>query len=97
MDNYLFENSFRSLQELIIFGDYFLQPSLKYASFQKDPSLAFEAFEANIGAHSYHLPLVAAAGMRLAQPNYIASLYIHDYLLSKLMVNSNSLQISIKP
>jgi hypothetical protein len=43
-------------------------PSSEHVSGQKHSSLAFEAFKANVGAHPHQLPLVAAAGVWVAQP-----------------------------
>ena len=59
---------------LVTSGDKFLRPSLKYPSLQKHSSLAFEAFKANVGAHAHHFPLIAAARMRFAQPDYVTDL-----------------------
>ena len=61
--------------ELVIFGDKFFNPSLKHTSLQKNPSLTFEAFKADVGAHPYHFPFVAAAGMRFAHSDYVTGLY----------------------
>ena len=36
--------------------------------------MAFEAFKADVGAHPYHFPFIAAAGVRLAQPDYVTNL-----------------------
>jgi len=60
---------------LVTFGDKFFHPSLQHPSLQKHPSLAFEAFKADVGAHPHHLPFVAAAGVRFAQPDYVTELY----------------------
>ena len=57
---------------LATFGDKFFHPSLKHPSSQKHSSLAFKAFKADVGAHPHYFPLVAAAGVRFAQPDYIA-------------------------
>ena len=51
---------------LVTSGDKFFHPSLKHPSLQKNPSLAFEAFKADVGAHPYYFPFIAAAGVRLA-------------------------------
>jgi len=60
-------------------GNKFLEPSVESISLQKHPSLALEAPNANIGANPYYLPLMAAAGMCFAQPDYIANLNIHSH------------------
>jgi hypothetical protein len=39
--------------------------------------LALQASNANVNADSYDFPLIAAAGMCLAQPDHIADLYVH--------------------
>ncbi len=64
---------------LVTSGDKSLQPSLKHTSLQEDPSLAFEALEADIGAHPRHFPLVAAARMRFAHPDYVTGLYFYGH------------------
>jgi hypothetical protein len=56
-----------------LFGDKFFHPSPEHVSGQKYPSMAFEAFKADVGAHPHHFPLVAAAWMRFAQPDHIAN------------------------
>jgi hypothetical protein len=56
---------------LIDLGDHILHLSLKNASRQKYLSLAFEAFQADVGARTDHLPFVAAAGVRFAQPDCV--------------------------
>jgi len=60
-------------------GDEFLEPSVEGIPLKKHPSLAFEALNSNIRANSYYLPLIAATGVCLAQPDYIANLYIHSH------------------
>jgi hypothetical protein len=63
----------REAGRLVTFGDKFFDPSLKHPSLQKYPSLAFEAFKADVGTHPHHFPFVAAAGVRFAQPDHIAN------------------------
>jgi len=65
---------------LVTFGDKFFYASIKHPSLQKDPSLAFKAFKADVGAHPHHFPFVAAAGVRFAQPDYITNFYFHSHL-----------------
>jgi hypothetical protein len=60
-------------------GNKSLEPSVEGISLEKHPSLALEALDANIGANSYYLPLMAAAGMCFTQPNHVANLYIHSH------------------
>jgi len=60
-------------KELIALGNHIFHPSPKHPSRQKHSSLAFEAFKADVGAHLHHFPLIAAAGVRFAQPDYIAN------------------------
>jgi hypothetical protein len=69
----------RGAGELVTFGDKFFHPSLKHPPLQKNPSLAFEAFKTNVGAHSHYFPLVAAAGVRFAQPDNITGLYFYSH------------------
>jgi hypothetical protein len=40
--------------------------------------MAFQAFYADISPQPHHLPLVAAAGMNLLEPDDITKLYLHD-------------------
>jgi hypothetical protein len=60
-------------------GNKSLEPSVEGVSLEKHPSLALEAPDADIGANSYYLPLMAAAGMCFAQPDHIADLHIHSH------------------
>ena len=64
---------------LVTSGDKFFHPSLKHPSLQKNPSLTFDAFEADVGAHPHYFPLVAAAGVRFAQPDYVTGLYFYGH------------------
>jgi len=41
--------------------------------------LALEAFKTDIDANPYYLPFIAAARVWLAQPNYIAELYVYSH------------------
>jgi hypothetical protein len=63
----------------VTFGEKFFHPSPKNVSGQKHPSLALEAFKADVGAHPHHFPLIAAAGVRFAQPDYITELYFYGH------------------
>ena len=65
--------------KLVTSGDKFFHPFLKHASPQKNPSLAFEALKADVGARPHYLPLVAAAGVHLAQPDYVTDLYVYGH------------------
>lgn len=42
--------------------------------------MAFEAFYANISPQPHHLPLVAAAGMSLLEPDHVTELNLHDHI-----------------
>jgi hypothetical protein len=64
---------------LVTFEDKLFHPSLKHPSLQKHPSLAFEAFEADVGAYPHHFPLIAAARVRFAQPDYVTRLYFYSH------------------
>jgi len=61
---------------LVTFGDRFSQSSPEHMAGQEAPSLAFEA---DVGAHPHHFPLVAAAGVRFAQPDYITGLCFYSH------------------
>jgi hypothetical protein len=60
---------------LVTSGYKFFHSSLKDISRQEHPSLTFEAFKADVGTHPHHFPFIAAAGVCLAQPDYITELY----------------------
>ena len=59
-------------------SDKTLHPAFKNAPFQKSTAVALLAFDPDVSAHSEHLPLIAATGMLLLQPNYVANPYLHD-------------------
>jgi hypothetical protein len=69
----------REARSSVTSGDKFLHPSPKHVSCQKHPSLAFEAFEADVGAQPQHFSLVAAARVCFAQPDYITELYFYGH------------------
>lgn len=60
-------------------GDELPEALLKDASGQQHAVLAPETLDAYIGAEPYHLPIVAAAGVRLLEADYIAQLYLHNH------------------
>jgi len=60
------------------FGNKTLHPALKNAPLQKNTAAALLALDPDVGPHSEHLPLVAATGMLLLQPNYVTNPYLHD-------------------
>jgi len=61
---------------LVAFGDRFSQSSPEHMAGQKDHSLAFEA---DVAAHRHYFPLVAAAGVHFAQPDYVTELYFDSH------------------
>jgi len=54
-----------------------LQLALKNPPLQKHAPLALLTLEPYVGTDPEHLPLVAAAGMLLLKPHYIAYPYLH--------------------
>ena len=55
-----------------------LNPALKDTSCQEDTAMAFQAFYAYISPQPYHLPLVAAAGVLLLEPDHVTKLNLHN-------------------
>jgi len=51
----------------LLLPDNFLDPAGEDAPFQQDAPAALKAFYPDIRTHPYHLPFVAAAGMRLSE------------------------------
>ena len=51
----------------------------KDASFQKNPVLALEAFNADVRAQPYYLPFVAAAGVLLLEADNVTKFYFHNH------------------
>lgn len=52
---------------------------LKDAAVEEDTALAFKAFNPDISAQPYYLPLIATTGVLLLEANHIAQLYWHDH------------------
>jgi hypothetical protein len=56
---------------------------------QQNTALAFQAFQADIRPQPHHLPLIAAAGVGLPEPNHVTELELHDHKnASKLKTES---------
>ena len=53
--------------------------TLKDAAVKEDAALAFKAFNPNISAKPYHLPLIATTGVLLLEANHITQLYLHNH------------------
>lgn len=70
-----FDYSIREAGWLVALGDKILQSSPRKISGQKNPSLAFEAFDADVGPNLGQFSFIAAAGVRLAQADYVTELH----------------------
>ena len=64
-------------QGLGILREKTLHPALKNPPLQKNAMMALLALDPNVSPDPDHLPLVAATGVLLLQPNYITNLYLH--------------------
>jgi len=60
-------------------GDKFFNPALEGGALEQHPALALEAPDADVRPQPHHLPFVAAAGVRFAQPDYITGLYFYGH------------------
>ena len=58
-------------------GDKVFNPALESRALEQHPALAFEASDADVGAHPYHLPLVTAAGVPFLEADDITRAYLH--------------------
>jgi hypothetical protein len=58
-------------------GDKFFNPPLEVGTFQQNVVLAFEAPDADVGAHPVHLPLVTAAGVLFFKADDVTRAYLH--------------------
>jgi len=52
---------------------------LKDTALKEDAALAFKAFNANISAQLYYLPLIATTRMLLVEANHVTQLYLHNH------------------
>jgi hypothetical protein len=57
----------------------FLDSSFKGASSQEDAPAALKALYTDIRPQPHHLPLIAAAGVDLAEFDHVAELYLRHY------------------
>ena len=53
--------------------------TLKDTALKEDAALAFKAFNPNISAQPYYLPLIATTGVLLLEANHITQLYLHNH------------------
>jgi hypothetical protein len=66
----------------------FLDPPLEDAAGEADAMLALKAFDADIRPQPHHLPLVAAARVRLLKANNVTELDIHGYIMIRGLTGS---------
>ena len=59
-------------------GDELLQALFEDSAFEHDAAAAGEAAEADVGAETVDLPVVAAARVHLAQPDHVIEAYLED-------------------
>ncbi len=53
--------------------------TLKDTTLKEDAALAFKAFNPNISAQPYYLPLIATTRVLLLEANHITQLYLHNH------------------
>jgi hypothetical protein len=70
-----------------------LDAFLELAAGEQHAAAARGALQADVRAQPHHVPLVAAAGMWLAQPHYVAktNLDAHGGILARLTVYGNKI------
>jgi len=67
--------------KLLSSGDKGSNSTLKDTTLEKDAVLAFKAFDTDVSAKPDYLPLVAAAGVLLFEPDHVAQLYLQNHCL----------------